>query len=266
MTNPVVEMVMWSNFPYVLPQDRLTRAREILRDTGWRILPVISDTSTMKFIGVIYRLDLLNVTSVRSDILVSDVVNEPAVTLEKDEKIIDASKKMLRVDEWYAPVLNQSKIIGIFGLERLIEYYLNKHPEKLEHPITWNDERELVYVSPEDEITRLWYLMLKHRYSGIPVVNPRTKQIIGVVTQYDLLKRGFARVELEGEGRPRKVKIREIMVTPPVTIKTSSTYLEAAKLMIERNIGRVFVTDNNRRLIGIIDREDIVRYIHKINA
>jgi CBS domain-containing protein len=253
---------MKSRFPIVMPDERLTRAREIMRDAGVRMIPVVESELSMKLVGVLYRLDLLNISSTRTDIRVREVANEPPVSLSPQENIIDASKKMLAVGEWYAPVLMDNKVIGVFGLENLIAFLLRTNPEILEVPVDDNFTRDLVYVREDDDIRRVWYLMLKHKYAGFPVVK-NDRRLIGVVTQYDLLKHGFARIQLESESKPRRVKVREVMNTPAVGVSSSDTLRTVAEIMIKRNIGRVFVVDGKNRAIGVIDREDIARFIFR---
>jgi CBS domain-containing protein len=46
-----------------------------------------------------------------------------------------------------------------------------------------------------------------------------------------------------------------------VTISTGSTVLEALKLMSEKNIGSVVVTDNNEQYLGIVTERDYSRKV-----
>ncbi len=255
------EVFMVQRFPYVFPDDHLTRAREIMRDTGVRLLPVIDDTSNMRLQGIIYRIDLLNVTSTKTNLLVKDVMNEPQVFIAPDEDVREAVKKMLQVDEWYAPVIdNDRRLRGILGLEGIIRYYLNNNPEILDKPVLEYCTRRIESIKVNDEVPKVWYKMLKHKYAGLPVVK-EDGTLVGVVTQYDLLKRGFARVELESETKPRKTYVRDIMMTPAIAIDPDASLKDAAVIMIERNIGRVYIIGSKKKLVGVVDREDIVRFL-----
>jgi CBS domain-containing protein len=53
------------------------------------------------------------------------------------------------------------------------------------------------------------------------------------------------------------------MKTPVVSLKPTNTIKEAAKLMLERNIGRIPIVDDKGKLVGIVDREDIVKTLIK---
>lgn len=54
--------------------------------------------------------------------------------------------------------------------------------------------------------------------------------------------------------------MRDIMTSPPVTAPTEITALDAARLMKERNIGSLLLTDAGRP-VGILTERDLVRKV-----
>ena len=54
-------------------------------------------------------------------------------------------------------------------------------------------------------------------------------------------------------------KISSVMRTSVISLKLTSSVKEAAELMLEKNIGRVPIIDGKSKLIGVVDREDIVK-------
>lgn len=75
----------------------------------------------------------------------------------------------------------------------------------------------------------------------------------GIVTERDILKRIVAE-----DKNARKTKVKEIMSSPLVTIKPSTSLEEAARLMFEKKIKNLPVVHENR-LIGLINLNDICR-------
>jgi len=75
----------------------------------------------------------------------------------------------------------------------------------------------------------------------------------GIVTERDILKRIVAE-----DRNARKTKVKEIMSSPLVTIKPSTSLEEAARLMFEKKIKNLPVIHENR-LIGLINLNDICR-------
>ncbi len=55
--------------------------------------------------------------------------------------------------------------------------------------------------------------------------------------------------------------VSELMTSPPITVRPSITVKEAAKIMVENNIGSLVVVDERDSLIGIITVRDIIREV-----
>ena len=88
-------------------------------------------------------------------------------------------------------------------------------------------------------------------YSGMPVTNEDGK-VIGVVTEYDLL----AQV---GKGRQLvKLTAEDIMTKKTVTVDVNTPLNEVLNIMMDKDVIRVPVTENDR-LVGVIARSDILR-------
>lgn len=257
---PSVSYIMDVKVPIIEPRYKITRAREIMRVTGARALPVVNDKLQRKFLGLISRVEILSVTSTKSDLRVHDILSYPKLVFDDKVDILKASKLMLDEDEWYVPVVKDNEYQGMLGLENLIMWLLYNRPSSRGDKVKVNQvmSTDVVYVYQDDPLSKVWYAMLKHNYAGIPVVNDRG-MVVGVVTQYDLLSKGRARIRLESESEPLKVTVEEVMSKPAITVSPND-YLEvAAEIIVKRNIGRVIVTHQNRRLVGIVDRADVLR-------
>jgi len=258
LLEPVAQLALRT--PKIAKDERLTRARELMRSTGLRVLPVVDSNKSDKLVGVLYRIDVLRVTSSRSDATVSSLASEPPVVLRETDDVASSLKKMLQVGEWYAPIVDGSgKLLGVFGLESAISLALERDPGSLESAVSEHYKADVAFVTPDDDVSKAWQLMLQGKYSGLPVVKRGCMELVGVVTEYDLLKRGYARLELESESPPRRVRVREVMTTPAVSVKPHSQLVEAAEAIVKRNIGRVFVTDEGGKLLGLVDREVVVK-------
>jgi CBS domain-containing protein len=248
----------------VSPSDPIEYVRRVMRDYGYRLVVVVD--SSGRVLGVIGRAEVLLTSSTKSEALASHVMREPLITLREDQRVGEALKSMLEVDEWYAPVTDRGFYKTLFGLEDAIERALKIDRDKA--ILEGVELREIMSVdvviaTVDDSVDRVWRLMMEHRYAGIPVVD-RRGALIGIVTQYDLLKKGYARPHLEAEKGPGKTpKVRNVMTRPCTHLYPWSKALEAATIMVNRNIGRIPVveSDKTRKIIGIVDREDIVKLL-----
>ncbi len=123
--------------------------------------------------------------------------------------------------------------------------------------------------TPFKEIARL---MAEYRVSGLPVLNP-VDQLIGIVSESDLLRNeewggpksflldwfiGKKRLE-EIESRRENVVAGDVMTRHVVTIGPDATVHEAARTILENGVKRLPVVDEDKRVLGIVSRQDLIR-------
>jgi CBS domain-containing protein len=208
------------------------------------------------------RGDIMNITSSVSPIQVKGIMSKTKFAATTDMDVLYAVRKMIRLGEWYVPVLKSSQdhtYAGTFSLENLISTLLKKELAALSKPLSEVMSTELITCSPEDGVDNVWRLMQERSFAGLPVV--KRGIIVGLITQKDLLDSGAILPAFESKkGRFREPpKISSVMRTSVTSLKPTATIREAAELMLNKNIGRVPVVDAEGKLIGIVDREDIAK-------
>jgi CBS-domain-containing membrane protein len=133
--------------------------------------------------------------------------------------------------------------------------------------------KPVISVTPETPIGEVARLMLQHRISGLPVVDPKGA-VVGIVTEGDLLRRvetGTQRrhrhwVELLiSPGRLAKEyalanarQAGEVMSAEVVAVAPEAALDDVVALMERHHIKRVPVIDGGR-LVGIVSRANMVR-------
>ena len=253
---------MDKSYPSLYADELATKARAILRETGIRILPIIDDEH--RLIGIITRSDLMTITSSVSPIRVQGIMSQPKFTAILDMPVEKAVRQMLKLDEWYSPVVKSRQerfYMGVLGLEHYISAIINRGVEALFKPLSGIMSTNVVTCSPEDEIDNVWRLMREKSFAGLPVV--KKGRIVGIITQKDLLDSGAAFPGFEAKRGRFKTppKVASIMRVPVHTLKPNSLVREAAKLIVEKNIGRIPIVNDKGELVGIVDREDVVKAI-----
>ncbi|MCS7106930.1 MAG: CBS domain-containing protein [Acidilobaceae archaeon] len=245
------------------PDEPIEAVRKIMRDYGTRVVAVIEGN---KLLGVVERADVLAVTSTRSEARAKDLAAIPRVTLSSGMDLRSSLRAMLGAGEWYAPVLEENEFLGFFGLEDAIAYATKVMKGELQKVRLEQIMKEPVSVKEDEPVSGIWRLMRELRHTGVPVVNEKGA-IVGIVTQYDLLRKGYARIHMEAARGPAKVpRARTVMTRPCTYLYPHSTALEAAGIMINRNIARVPIAegDKTRKLIGLVDRESLARLIMRM--
>lgn len=219
-----------------------------------------------KLLGKVSRHDVMTISSSVSPILVKGIMTVAKHIAAVDDEVASAVRAMLKVDVWNAPVVSSSQegtYRGVLGLESFIEHEIETNPEKFATEVSEIMTKDVVTCSPEDEVERIWRLMQERRFAGVPIL--KDDKIVGIVTQKDLLEKGaFLPTFESGKGRFRSSpRISSVMNTNVIAVEPSTRAIRVAKVMVSKNIGRVPVKDKDGRLVGIVDREDIVRIIVK---
>ncbi|MCZ7371485.1 MAG: CBS domain-containing protein [Candidatus Methanoperedens sp.] len=131
-----------------------------------------------------------------------------------------------------------------------------------------------ICISKDADIHEAARILSENRISGLPVVNEE-KRLIGIVTEADILysagmekSHNFGDIlrNILGEPHPKirnGSKVEEIMTTRVITTSPDRDIREVAKILDEKRIKRLPVVDKNNKLIGIISRADILRYLGK---
>src|SRR5215470_7621997 len=127
--------------------------------------------------------------------------------------------------------------------------------------------REVVTAGPQTPFKRMVELLAEHRISALPVVDGHNR-VLGVVSEGDLLVKEERSDQPErhtGFWRGREVRrkaegqcARELMTAPAITVPSTATVAEAARLMHARHIKSVPVVDPAGQLVGIASRVDLL--------
>lgn len=110
--------------------------------------------------------------------------------------------------------------------------------------------KDVIVADPDWTVFEAAKRMAAKRIGGLVVV--RAGRPIGLVTERDILWKVTAK-----EKNPQKVRVREVMTSPVVTVTPLSTLRAAARIMIGHNVRRLVVTrlDN---VEGIVTARDVV--------
>jgi len=255
-----VQEIMDRTYPPLYADEFATKARAVLRDRALRVLPIVDEQK--RLIGMISRGDIMTITSSVSPIRVKGIMSTPKFVATVDMDVLHAVREMIRLDEWYVPVVKSAEdsgYMGVLGLEHFLSAFLKKGSAKLSRLVSEIMSTRIVTCSPDDEVDNVWRLMQERALAGIPVVEK--EKLVGIVSQKNFLDSGviFPLFEAKKGRFKAPSKISSVMKTPVFSLKPTATVREAAELMLERNIGRVPITGDKGKLIGIVDREDVVK-------
>ena len=106
--------------------------------------------------------------------------------------------------------------------------------------------KNVVSVSVPGNREKVLDLMRKENKAVLPVVKEDTDILVGLVTRSDLI------------NNPDEEQIAMLMTRDLVTVKPGDDVVDAARQMIENNVRRVPVVNDDGELVGIITSFDLV--------
>ncbi|HEY9246089.1 MAG TPA: CBS domain-containing protein [Candidatus Methanoperedens sp.] len=252
-----VEEVMTKNAVFLHDTDFMTHARQVMRDMHKRTIPVVD--SKKRVIGLLTEKDLLNIYSTRSNVTIEGFTSEfPPVYPDMD--VMHAAKLMMDAGMGRVPVLKSGQDMTLAGILSTVDIFRNLDLDKIpSNKIREIMTTDVVTCSPKDSIAKVWLNMKRTGFSGYPVV--KDGKLLGMVTRRNIINAGYARIEREDEHGTKSTMsppVEKIMSTPAYTISPEATLKEAIQAFLKLDIGRISVVDD-RKLVGIVDRNDIIK-------
>lgn len=144
-------------------------------------------------------------------------------------------------------------------------------------------ETNVLILNKEDQITDAAKLFTKNNISGAPVIDD--DKIVGILSEGDIMKlldvhspnlnlvlpspldviEMPIRMKHEYDETVRGIKrasltlVKDIMISPVITIHPNDDISDAAIIMDKEDIKRIPVVDDEDNLVGIVTRGDIVK-------
>lgn len=143
---------------------------------------------------------------------------------------------------------------------------LKVHPSKKhENEILNIAKGKVVTIAPTTPIYDAIQIMVREGFRRIPIANPGTKVLVGIVTATDIIDylgggKKFEIVQRKFDGNIFKAinePIKLIMTQKVFSVKTSAKISEAIGLMTEKNLGGMPVVDEDNSVKAIITERDI---------
>lgn len=184
---------------------------------------------------------------------------------------IDAVEQVERL----LPQIRRMVNDGLITLEEIqvVQYAGGRRSDPLEQPVG-DLMRNATTVDAETPLEQVFNLLLDRGYRSLPVVDEE-RRLVGIITAGDLLERAGlqARLGLQGAltGEQLRAQLlalqrsglcaRDIMTHPVITVEASDKVRTAVARMREFGLKRLPVVNEERRVVGMLSRIDVLRAI-----
>ena len=123
----------------------------------------------------------------------------------------------------------------------------------------------VVWVKKGATFREMAVALRENRVSAFPVIDD-AGSVVGVVSEADMLTKEAMTdpgviaglLHRRDQNKARGVTAGDLMTAPAVTVRPEDTVEHAARLMYDRKVKRLPVTDGNGHLVGIVSRADVL--------
>ena len=251
MTKDVITIDKDVNLNHVL---NLMKKYEITK------IPVVENK---KLIGIVsdniiaYKLGSIRKKGVPASRLhASSVTDKDIECISPDTEIKTILKDVGKPGPTMLCVVENDSLVGVITKADLLQLVDSKKQVK---EIMM---KNLHFVSPDDRVVHARRIMIDQNIARLPVVDKG--KLVGMISDTEI---AFALADLKKSlplGRQKhrldELLVEDVMKTPVVWTESKITISEAAKIMLNKNLGALPVIDNGK-LVGIISRTDLLNTI-----
>ena len=286
MTSPVVSIVVDAQVRAAveLLVGREFRALPVVDGDG-RVVGVVSNGDLVERGGLGARLELLAAMSdaARRGFVdqvsarrVGDVMTPEPATVRTSDTLAAATRLMAERRIKRLPVVDgDGRLAGILARADVLRAVGETFPRDLataaEHPgartVGELMRSEAPVVPAAADLAALLDAVVATRLNRAVVVDAEGR-VVGVVSDADILRRvdeatssGVVGALMRAAGRPEGARMAaaDAVSRPPLAVSPETTIAEAARLMTETRHKLLCVVDADRRLLGVVDRADLLR-------
>ena len=285
-----VRDVMTTRVVSVLPDAPVSRAVDLMRRYGFSALPVAN--ARYHLVGMISLLDVIRLRESRpwaaDDARVEEIMTREPLAMAPSAKLTFVAHRMLSYGELRVmPIVKRRELVGVVTRSDL----LRPPPPRrgvLDWALDWahgrgdDDERlerlarpkragppapddasvaevmtsEVVTVGRRDPISSAVELLLRHRYTALPVVEPDGR-LVGLMSEADALGSGRPRGDPLFSQTTHPESVGVVMTATPLTIDATRTVGDARSIVADRGIRLLPVVDD-ATLVGVVARSNLV--------
>lgn len=233
--------------PLLHSDDRVTRARSVLREDQYREVLVVDDRGAL--VGYVDISDVLRVAATRSNVTLDGFIREaPSAPLDASLERVGVLLREARTDT-VAVLGPDNRVLGGVLLAGVFPILVSRHDPR--GSVADLMSTRVVSVEADDPVSRVLSLVNVTGFSAFPVMKRR--QLVGMVSRRDLLSSGRSR-----RGTDGGLVVEAVMNTPAITLAPGASVREAATMLCRHDISRAPVVDGTR-VVGILDRHDVLR-------
>jgi len=250
----------------VLPKTTIVEAAERMQEKSLGSLLIESTDAESRMSrksGIVTETDLIRKVLAKgidpSLAMVDQIMASPLLTITPDRPMLDASHLMETDHVRYLCVSNKDEIVGIISVRDLVRYFVDSEGgpirdlDNVYRPLSILMRTTMETMASERTVQEAAQLMAEKRIGSLLVLE--AGEMVGIVTETDLVRKVIA-ARLPASS----TRVGAVMNYPLIQIDINHTVRDASRLMAEKRIRHLAVTEENK-VVGLLSVRDLVKMV-----
>ncbi len=193
---------------------------------------------------------------------VDQIMTSPLLTITPDRPMLDASHLMETNHVRHLCVSDEEEIVGVISVRDLVRYFIDSEGgpirdlDKVFRPLSVLRvlmQTTMETIASERTVLEATQTMAEKRIGSLLVLE--AGDMVGIVTETDVVRKVIA------AGLPaRSTSVGAVMNAPLIQIDINDTARDASRLMAEKRIRHLAVTEDNK-VVGLLSVRDLVKMV-----
>ena len=190
---------------------------------------------------------------------VHQIMTSPLLTITPDRPMLDASHLMEKNHVRYLCVSDEEEIVGLISVRDLARYFVDSEGgpirdlDNVYRPLSVLMRTTLATIASERTVLAAAQAMAEKRIGSLLVL--KAGDMVGIVTETDLVRKVLA-ARLPASSTP----VGAVMNAPLIQVDINHTVRDASRLMAEKRIRHLVVTEDNK-VVGLLSVRDLVKMV-----
>jgi CBS domain-containing protein len=190
---------------------------------------------------------------------VDRVMVSPILTIAGDRSMLDASHLMETNHVRHLCVVEAGEIVGIMSVRDLVRSFVDAESgpvcelDKVYRPLSVLMATTFATIHSDASLLSAAQLMGEKRMGSLLTIE--AGEIVGIVTERDLIRKGLATNRDAGNTH-----VSTVMSSPLISIDVNRTIRDASKVMAEQGVRHLTVTENGK-IVGVLSIRDLVKMV-----